>query len=109
MKAVAARVSGRGENSVTSTSGGGRILGHARRINDRASERGNPRIRPRLQDQTVYVHLTHYVVVTTMLFIVNILTSTAYILAVWRALGWRGGVVSQALAIFDKVPFLTAD
>lgn len=56
-----------------------------------------------------YVHLTHHVVVTTMLFIVNILTSTAYIWAVWRALGWRGRVVSQALAIFDKVPFLTAD
>lgn len=56
-----------------------------------------------------YVHLTHHVVVTTMLFIVSILTSTAYSWAVWRALGWRGGVVSQALAIFDKVPFLTAD
>ncbi|WP_237154108.1 2TM domain-containing protein [Oryzibacter oryziterrae] len=56
-----------------------------------------------------YVHLMQYVLVITVLFVVNILTNPHYIWAAWPALGWGVGIAFHGLMVFDKVPFLTAD
>ena len=56
-----------------------------------------------------YLHLTQYIVVITILAVVNITTNSHYLWFLWAALGWGVGVLSHALITFDKLPFLGAE
>ncbi|MEM7292794.1 MAG: 2TM domain-containing protein [Pseudomonadota bacterium] len=51
-----------------------------------------------------YGHLTQYVAVIALLFVINLLTSPGYIWAIFPALGWGVGVLFHAAAVFDWLP-----
>ncbi len=48
-----------------------------------------------------YSHLTTYVLVISMLFVINLVTNPDYIWAFWPALGWGVGIASHGLRAFD--------
>lgn len=48
-----------------------------------------------------YSHAIKYIVVISILFIVNYTTSPNYIWAWWVVLGWGIGILSHALSIFE--------
>ncbi|WP_305425877.1 2TM domain-containing protein [Photobacterium leiognathi] len=48
-----------------------------------------------------YSHLVTYLLVITVLFVINYFTSPDYWWAVWPALGWGIGIVSHALSAFE--------
>ena len=52
-----------------------------------------------------YSHLIKYVLVITLLFIINYITSPTYIWAWWVVLGWGLGILSHALAVFEISSF----
>lgn len=47
------------------------------------------------------IHLTIYIVVITLLVIINLSTSTEYIWFKWPLLGWGVAVIIHALSIFN--------
>jgi transcriptional regulator with XRE-family HTH domain len=51
--------------------------------------------------KSFYSHLITYVVVITLLFIINFISSPGYIWAVWPALGWGFGIISHAVKAFE--------
>jgi len=53
-----------------------------------------------------YSHLMQYVIVVSLLAIVNFVSSPQYPWVMWVALGWGCGVLAHGLQVFDKVPFL---
>ncbi len=52
------------------------------------------------KERAFYAGLASYVVVCSMLAVINLLTSPEYFWAVWPILGWGVGVVSQGLSTF---------
>ena len=56
-----------------------------------------------------YSHLINYIVVISVLFIINYITSPEYIWAWWVALGWGIGVASHGLSIFEVFSFFGAN
>lgn len=48
-----------------------------------------------------YSHLSTYVLVISMLFLINFLTDSSYIWACWPAMGWGIGIISHALKVFN--------
>ncbi|WP_373869502.1 2TM domain-containing protein [Agarivorans gilvus] len=52
-----------------------------------------------------YSHLTSYVLVICMLFVINLVTHPEYIWAFWPALGWGIGLASHGLRVFDVINF----
>ncbi|MGF1756614.1 2TM domain-containing protein [Photobacterium sagamiensis] len=52
-----------------------------------------------------YSHLITYVLVITMLFVINIITDSSYIWAWWPAMGWGVGIISHALSAFEIMNF----
>lgn len=48
-----------------------------------------------------YSHLTNYVVIISLLFIINFTTNSGYIWAWWPALGWGIGVLNHAIHVFE--------
>jgi len=49
-----------------------------------------------------YTHLGSYFIVIAFLFIINYVTSPAYIWAWWAALGWGFGIVSHGFSVFQE-------
>ena len=56
-----------------------------------------------------YTHLTSYVLVSTLLFIINFMTGTGYIWAWWPAMGWGIGIISHGLSAFEVLNFFGPD
>nr|WP_321239379.1 helix-turn-helix domain-containing protein [uncultured Tolumonas sp.] len=54
-----------------------------------------------------YSHLIKYVVVITILFIINLTTNPDYIWAWWPMLGWGLGVLSHGLNVFEVFHFFS--
>ena len=52
-----------------------------------------------------YSHLIQYVIVITLLFVINLVTNPAYIWAKWPALGWGIGIIFHALSAFEVMSF----
>ncbi len=50
-----------------------------------------------------YAHLTSYVLVICLLFVINLVTHPEYIWAVWPALGWGIGIVNHGLHAFEVI------
>ncbi len=55
-----------------------------------------------------YSHLTTYVIVIGLLFIVNFISSSSYIWAWWPAMGWGIGIVIHGLNAFELFNFFGA-
>ncbi|WP_413701994.1 2TM domain-containing protein [Psychromonas sp. KJ10-10] len=55
-----------------------------------------------------YSHLITYVLVITLLFIINFATGPDYIWALWPALGWGIGIINHALNAFEVFNLLGA-
>ena len=56
-----------------------------------------------------YGHLMQYVVIVTLLAIMNLVMTPQYPWVIWVILGWGCGVLAHGLQVFNKVPFLTGD
>jgi transcriptional regulator with XRE-family HTH domain len=56
-----------------------------------------------------YIHFTSYVLVIGALALMNLLTSPGLWWVVWPAFGWGIGVISHALSVFGKLPFLDGE
>mgnify|MGYP000554310573 CR=1 FL=1 len=52
-----------------------------------------------------YSHLIKYIVVISLLFIINVSTNSDYLWAVWPMLGWGVGVISHGLNVFEVFNF----
>lgn len=48
-----------------------------------------------------YSHLTRYLIVITMLFVINMVTNSGYIWAIWPAMGWGIALLLQAADTFE--------
>lgn len=48
-----------------------------------------------------YSHLTTYIFIIALLFIINLITDPSYIWATWPALGWGIGVINHGLNAFE--------
>ncbi|WP_375087885.1 2TM domain-containing protein [Shewanella youngdeokensis] len=56
-----------------------------------------------------YSNLISYVLVITLLFIINFITNPSYIWAWWPALGWGVGIACHGLRAFEILNFLGPD
>ena len=71
---------------------------------DQASMSAEQRARKRLHaEKSFYSHLTTYLIVISLLFLINALTNRSYWWFVWPALGWGIGIVFHAVATFGVV------
>ena len=53
-----------------------------------------------------YIHVFQFVVVISVLSVVNIVTSPRHLWVLWVILGWGSGLFAHGMVVFDKVPFL---
>lgn len=56
-----------------------------------------------------YIHLAQYVVVITVLTVINLVTHPSKLWFFWPALGWGIGVLAHAAATFEFIPFFGAE
>ena len=56
-----------------------------------------------------YMHLFRFVIIVSLLFVINILTSPNYIWALWVLLGWGIGITFHALKVFNVFNFFGPD
>jgi transcriptional regulator with XRE-family HTH domain len=56
-----------------------------------------------------YIHLVQYVLVITVLSIVNLATHPSKLWFLWPALGWGIGILAHAAATFEVIPFFGAE
>lgn len=61
------------------------------------------------QLKAFYIHLFWFVVVTAGLFLINVITSTQYIWAVWPFLGWGIGVLAHGATVYRPFRRFGAD
>ena len=59
--------------------------------------------------KSFYIHAAQYVVVISILAIINLTTFPRHLWVVWVALAWGVGLLLLGLRVFDKVPFLTGE
>ena len=57
----------------------------------------------------LYIHLTVYAVVNLMLFLLNMITSPAYLWFFWPLMGWGIGLIMHALSIIRPHSLVGAD
>ena len=57
----------------------------------------------------LYIHITVYVVVMTLLLALNVFVTGGGLWAIYPALGWGLGLAFHALRVFDMVPWLNAE
>lgn len=50
-----------------------------------------------------YTHLTSYVLVMLVLFVINLVFTPGYIWAFWAALGWGIGILVHGLNVFELI------
>jgi transcriptional regulator with XRE-family HTH domain len=64
----------------------------------------------RVQDiKGFYSHLCNYIIVLSILFIINLIYTPEYIWALWASLGWGIGLISHGLSVFEVYSFFGAD
>lgn len=81
-----------------------------RKIEDFSRENRYLRAKERVQElKKFYGNLTAYVVVISMLAIVNYLTFWGYKWFLWAALGWGIGLFFHAVKTFNLNPFFSRD
>ena len=56
-----------------------------------------------------YIHLAQYVVVISVLTVINLLTHPSKLWFFWPALGWGIGILAHAAATFEFIPFFGAE
>lgn len=56
-----------------------------------------------------YLHLTQYVIVMTVLALINGFTTPHKLWVIWPALGWGIGLLTHAAAVFQFIPFFGAE
>lgn len=56
-----------------------------------------------------YIHLAQYVVVITVLAVINLVTHPSKLWFFWPAMGWGIGVLAHAAATFEFIPFFGAE
>jgi transcriptional regulator with XRE-family HTH domain len=56
-----------------------------------------------------YIHLAQYLVVITVLTVINLVTHPSKLWFFWPALGWGIGVLAHAAATFEFIPFFGAE
>ena len=56
-----------------------------------------------------YIHLAQYVVVITVMAVINLVTHPSKLWFFWPALGWGIGVLAHAAATFEFIPFFGAE
>lgn len=56
-----------------------------------------------------YTHLTSYVLVMLVLFVINLVFTPGYIWAFWAALGWGIGILVHGLNVFELINWLGPD
>lgn len=56
-----------------------------------------------------YIHLAQYVVVISVLTVINLVTHPSRLWFFWPALGWGIGVLAHAAATFEFIPFFGAE
>ncbi len=56
-----------------------------------------------------YIHVAQYIVVISILTIINVLATPRVIWVVFPALGWGAGLLLHGLRVFDRIPFLNGD
>lgn len=56
--------------------------------------------------KSFYVHLTQYLIVISILAVVNLTSYPNYLWFVWPALGWGLGLLAHGATVFNVVPFL---
>jgi transcriptional regulator with XRE-family HTH domain len=56
-----------------------------------------------------YIHLAQYLVIISILCIINLSTQTENLWFVWPALGWGLGILAHAAGVFRWFPFFGAD
>lgn len=56
-----------------------------------------------------YIHLTQYVVVITVLAVINLVTHPSKLWFFWPAMGWGIGILAHAAATFEFIPFFGAE
>ena len=56
--------------------------------------------------KSFYVHLTQYLIVISILAVVNLTSYPNYLWFVWPALGWGLGLLAHGAAVFNVLPFL---
>lgn len=61
------------------------------------------------QLKAFYIHLFWFAVLVPMMFLINVLTSTKYIWAIWPTLGWGIGLLSHAATVYRPFRRLGSD
>lgn len=56
-----------------------------------------------------YTHLTSYVLVMLVLFVINLVFTPGYIWAFWAALGWGIGILVHGLNVFEVINWFGPD
>jgi hypothetical protein len=56
-----------------------------------------------------YWHLSQYILVISLLFIVNLATYRHFIWAIFPALGWGLGLTIHGLSVWSRSPLLNAE
>ena len=56
-----------------------------------------------------YIHLAQYVVVISVLAMINLVTHPSKLWFFWPALGWGIGILAHAAATFEFIPFFGAE
>lgn len=56
-----------------------------------------------------YGNLASYIIVNTVLMVINLLTSPEYLWFFWPLLGWGIGVAIHGMVVFNCLPFLGKD
>jgi hypothetical protein len=51
--------------------------------------------------KSFYSHLITYLSVIGLLFIINLVTDSSYIWAIWPAMGWGIGIINHGLSAFE--------
>lgn len=56
-----------------------------------------------------YIHVVQYVLVITVLAIINLVTHPTKLWFLWPAFGWGIGILAHAAATFEFIPFFGAE
>ncbi len=56
-----------------------------------------------------YSHLLTFILVVSLLFVINYVMTPSYIWAWWALFGWSIGIISHGLSVFEIVPFFGTD
>ncbi|MDO6567703.1 2TM domain-containing protein [Alteromonas sp. 1_MG-2023] len=59
--------------------------------------------------KSFYSHLVTYLIVISLLFVLNLATNSSYIWAIWPAFGWGIGILSHGLSAFEVINFFGAN